>query len=266
MTTNTGSIPPQRDGPVTTTPTPASTTIGAAHDTEHDHDHGQDAGQAAGAAKEQSQHVAGVAKGEAGRVVGEARDQVRGLLDEATTQVQEQSAQQKDRLASTVRSFGDDLEQMRPDDLPSGLAAQVVDQVTQGARTVADRLEGREPAELLDDLRHFARERPGTFLLGALAAGIVVGRVARGTRDAGGDTDVAAGHTPTSTTVGTPGTAATVDPSVDPTVDPTGLSATHDQVRDGAHDAGASWTGTDTPVTSPSLTPPGTGPAVGGTQ
>lgn len=47
-----------------------------------------------------------------------------------------------------------------------------------------DRLDEREPSELLDELRRFARRRPGAFLLGAFAAGAVAGRVARGAKDA----------------------------------------------------------------------------------
>ena len=39
------------------------------------------------------------------------------------------------------------------------------------------------PAQLLDDARDFARRKPGTFLLGALAAGVVAGRLFRATAD-----------------------------------------------------------------------------------
>ncbi len=66
----------------------------------------------------------------------------------------------------------------------SGLAADVAHQVAERARSLSRHLDGREPSELLDDVRRFARQRPGTFLLGALAAGVIVGRLARGTKDA----------------------------------------------------------------------------------
>jgi hypothetical protein len=45
-------------------------------------------------------------------------------------------------------------------------------------------LEQREPGELLDEVRALARRKPGTFLLGALAAGVVAGRLTRGAVDA----------------------------------------------------------------------------------
>jgi len=140
--------------------------------------------QAAGTAADQGKRVAGVAQDEVKNVAAEAQNQLRGLLDEATTQVDEQSKAQKSRLADTVRTFGDDLESMRGEGQQDGVAAQVVQQVAGQARSLASHLDDREPSELLDDVRRFARRRPGTFLLGAIAAGVVVGRVTRGAKAA----------------------------------------------------------------------------------
>jgi hypothetical protein len=145
----------------------------------------EQAQQAAGTAKDESKRVAGVAKDEAHSVVREASNQARGLLDDATAQVDAQSKEQKARLAEVVRTFGEDLHSMSAqDDGTSGLAGQLVQQVADQARSVASHLEDREPRELLEDVRGFARRRPGTFLLGALVAGVVVGRVTRGAKDA----------------------------------------------------------------------------------
>ena len=44
---------------------------------------------------------------------------------------------------------------------------------------LADSLENRRPEELLDDVKRFARQRPGVFVLGALGAGFLAGRVLR---------------------------------------------------------------------------------------
>lgn len=145
----------------------------------------EQAQEAAGTAKDETQRVAGVAKDEAQRVTDEARNQVRGLLDDATSQVDEQSKAQKARLAKTVRTFGDDLGSMTKDsDSQSGLAGELVQQVADQARSLAGHLDDREPRELLDDVRGYARRNPGTFLLGALAAGVVVGRLTRGAKAA----------------------------------------------------------------------------------
>jgi len=130
--------------------------------------------------------MAGVAAEEAKNVAAEAKHRARSLVSEARSQVQDQvddqSRQQKDLLAGTLNTFGDDLASMAQNG--SGLAADVAHEVADRARSLSRHLDGREPSELLDDVRRFARQRPGTFLLGALAAGVVVGRLARGTKDA----------------------------------------------------------------------------------
>ena len=69
-------------------------------------------------------------------------------------------------------------------------------------------LEQREPADLLDEVRNFARRRPGTFLIGAAVAGLAAGRLTRGLKDQGnGQPDTGRG-----TVSGIPA-ATTVDPA-----------------------------------------------------
>jgi hypothetical protein len=144
------------------------------------------ASEAAGTAAEEGKHVAGTAAGEARSVAGEAVDQARGVAEDAMSQVRgqldDQGRMQKDRLAGALATFSDDLGRMS--DGGSGLAADLAREGAERARNLSSHLDGREPRELLDDVRRFARERPGTFLLGALAAGVVVGRLVRGTKDA----------------------------------------------------------------------------------
>lgn len=153
--------------------------------------------QAAGAAAEEGKRVAGIARDEARHVASEATAQARSLLSDATAEVEQQSRLQKDRLAGTVRTFGDDLDQMATSG--SGLAAEVAREFAQRARSLSTQLESKEPTELLDGVRAYAREHPGTFLLGALAAGLVAGRVARGAKEAtstGGATQVDSSASP----------------------------------------------------------------------
>jgi hypothetical protein len=140
----------------------------------------EQAKQAAGTAADESQHVAGVAASEAQKVASEAKSQVQNLLGDATSQVEDQSRTQRDRLVGTLRTFTDDLDQMA--DGQGGIAADLVHEVADRARSLTSSLDGREPRELLDDVRRFARRKPGTFLLGALAAGVVAGRVTRGAK------------------------------------------------------------------------------------
>ncbi|UDY23423.1 hypothetical protein [Nocardioides sp. Kera G14] len=138
--------------------------------------------EAASTASDEGRHLTGVAQEEAANVASEAANQARHVMDEAVTQLNAQTNEQKDRLADTLRSVGDDLGSMASQASP-GLAADLSRQASDYARTISNHLQSREPGELLDDVRQFARKRPGTFLFGALAAGVVVGRLVRGTAD-----------------------------------------------------------------------------------
>jgi hypothetical protein len=142
--------------------------------------------QTAGTAAEEGRHVAGVAAGEATGVASEAAQQARGVVNDAVGEVRgqldQQGRQQKERLAGTLGTFGDDLDRMAQG--ASGLAADLAREAAGRAHSLSQHLDRREPGELLDDVRRFARQRPGTFLLGALAAGVVAGRLLRGTKDA----------------------------------------------------------------------------------
>jgi hypothetical protein len=138
--------------------------------------------QAAGTAADEGKHVAGVARDEAQRIATEAKSQVGNLVSEATSQVEDQSRTQRDRVVETLRTFGDDLETMA-NQSEGGMAANLAREGASRARTLSSQLDGREPRELLDDVRSFARRKPGTFLLGALAAGVVAGRLTRGAKN-----------------------------------------------------------------------------------
>ena len=144
-----------------------------------------EARQTAGTAAEQGRHVADVAKDEAQNVVQESKQQAQHLLDEARSQLDEQSRTQRDRLVGTLTTFGDDIEKMaNGEQTNGGMAQDLARQVAQRARDLGNRIDGREPVELLDEVRSFARRRPGTFLIGALAAGVVAGRLTRGAKEA----------------------------------------------------------------------------------
>jgi hypothetical protein len=178
----------------------------------------------ASSAAGEGKHVAGVAKDEAAGVASEAMTQARsvahGVLRDVSGQVNEQSRSQQDRLGSTLRGLGDDLEKMAAQ-ADTGLAGDLAREVADRARSVSQHLEDREPGELLDDVRRFARQRPGTFLLGALGAGVVAGRLLRGTKDGAeaaaatprpASPDLTTGATPGTTPGATPGLAAGTTP------------------------------------------------------
>lgn len=153
-------------------------------------------------ARQEAGHVAGTARDEVANVAGEAQHQARNVLDDARVMIDEQSRSQRDRMVDFARSMGDDLEQMAHNG-PRGTTADLARQAASKVRHFGDRIDGREPSEILDDVRRFARQRPGTFLLGALAAGVVAGRLARGSKDArDGETHQGSSNTSRLTTLG----------------------------------------------------------------
>lgn len=105
-------------------------------------------------------------------------------MDDTVAQVNEQGAAQRDRLVELLRGVSRDLREMAERGDGSSLAGQLVRQSADRADRVSSSLDGREPSDLVDEVRGFARRKPGTFLLGALIAGVVAGRFARGSKDA----------------------------------------------------------------------------------
>ena len=153
--------------------------------------------EATATAADEGKRVGGVGAEEIQNVASEAKDQARNLVNEAMGQVSEQTGTQRDRLVGTLQSLSSDLDQMASSSDSSGLASELARQGAERARALSLRLDGRDPSDLLDDVRSFARRRPGMFLLGALAAGVMVGRLVRGAKQGTGTSDTYAAPTMT---------------------------------------------------------------------
>jgi hypothetical protein len=84
------------------------------------------------------------------------------------------------------------------DQTPSGPAADLVRQAGDKVDEIAGWLQNREPGDLVNEVRAFARRKPGVFLLGAALAGVVAGRLTTGVVAAhkDGDGSTTTGHTP----------------------------------------------------------------------
>jgi uncharacterized protein YjbJ (UPF0337 family) len=170
---------------------------------------GSQAQQTAGTAKEEGKHVAGVAKDEAGNVAQEAKAQARDLVGELKNQMSDQSRGQRDNLVQTLRQLGDELHQMAQSSSSSGVGAELARQAADRSHRVSSYLQDREPGDLVDEVRRFAARRPGAFLFGALAAGVVAGRLTRGVAAAHG---VGTGEDDTTRTDVLPARGTTVIP------------------------------------------------------
>jgi hypothetical protein len=138
---------------------------------------GRSAGEAGG-------HVAQTAADQAREVVSETARQARDLLDEAGGHARDQASVQQQKAASQLRSVADELWEMTAKGGQSGVATEVAQQAAERIHGMASWLEQREPADVLQAVRDFARRRPGVFLAGAVAAGLAAGRLTRGMTDA----------------------------------------------------------------------------------
>lgn len=130
-------------------------------------------------AKEQASNVASTAKEQASNVASDAVGQAKELYGQATSQLSDQAGKQQKNAATTLRTFGDDLAGMHGQQDANGLAAELVQNLSQRAGRVADWLEDREPAEVLDEVKQFAARRPGLFIGLAAVAGIVAARATK---------------------------------------------------------------------------------------
>jgi hypothetical protein len=142
-----------------------------------------------------AQHVAQTAASEAKNVAQEAGTQAKNLVSGLGSDLKSQAGAQQQKATEGLRSISDELRAMA-DKSDNKMVANLVQQASQRTGSVAGWLENREPADLLEDVKVFARRRPGAFLAIAAGAGLVVGRLTRGLAGAQKDEHSAQGTTP----------------------------------------------------------------------
>lgn len=138
-------------------------------------------------AKEGAAAVAETAKAEIQDVAGEAKAQAANLFAQVRGDVTGKARDQQQRAAGGLLSLAGEFDQMARQADGSGMASGLVQQVSGQLESAASWLESREPADLLDDVRRYARRNPGTFLGICALAGLVGGRLTRGLRDDAAD-------------------------------------------------------------------------------
>ena len=184
------------------------------------------AGQTAATAADGAKQVASEAATQVTEVTRQATDQARELVSQAKGQLHEQATTQTERAAGGLADFGRQLRALgdgQPEQ--AGIAADAARQLADKVDGVADRIQQRGFDGVVDDLRSFARRRPGAFLLGAAATGFVTVRLARGAQVAQ-QTDSGAGTAPApvpamaTPTLPEPTSVATPEPYLPPTTLP----------------------------------------------
>lgn len=150
----------------------------------------------AGTAKDAGAQVASTTKEQAQRVVGDTVSQARELYGQARTELSSQAAKQQDRLSHGLRTFGQDLEKMGSgQQVDSGPASELVQNLAQRAHRVAEWLESRSPEDVLHDVRQYAARRPGVFIALAAVTGVVAARLTKAlTADATSGAESTAGY------------------------------------------------------------------------
>ena len=145
--------------------------------------------------------VASVATDQAKQVAQETQRQAKDLLEQGRTQVKDQVVTQQQKAGQSLTSLAQELRGLA-DGTSSGApgpARDLLQQASSSVESFASMLQNREPAQLLDDVRSFARRKPGLFLLGAAAAGVLAGRLTSGVKAVHSDTDTGtSGYTPQS--------------------------------------------------------------------
>jgi hypothetical protein len=124
--------------------------------------------------------VKDVAKSEVSNVAGEAKYQTRNLVDQTRSQLRGQASNQQSQLASKVHSWASELGSMASKSDDSGPMTDLAQEATRRVGEISHWLDTHEPADVLEEVKRFARRRPVAFLALAAAAGVVAGRVTRG--------------------------------------------------------------------------------------
>jgi ElaB/YqjD/DUF883 family membrane-anchored ribosome-binding protein len=119
------------------------------------------------------------AASEAQGVKQEAGTQARRLMNQAGTEVKNQASEQQKRAAGSLRGMGSQLRQMADGTEEQGMAKDLVSQAASRVDSAASWLDDRDPAALLEEVKSFARQRPGLFIAIAAGAGIVAGRLTK---------------------------------------------------------------------------------------
>jgi len=101
-------------------------------------------------------------------------------VDQTRSELRGQASNQQAQLASRLNSWASELGSMASKSEESGPMTDLAHEAARRGGEIAHWLDTHEPADVLDEVKRFARRRPVAFLALAAAAGVVAGRVTRG--------------------------------------------------------------------------------------
>jgi hypothetical protein len=124
--------------------------------------------------------VAQTAKSEATNVAGEAKQQAKNLIGQTQSELRGQVGNQKSAIAQKLNGWASELGSMASQGEESGQMNDLAHEASRRVGEISHWLDNHEPADVLNEVKRFARRRPVAFLAIAAAAGVVAGRVTRG--------------------------------------------------------------------------------------
>jgi len=140
-----------------------------------------EAKQVAGTALDSGKDVVQTAKSEAANVAAEAKQQAASLFDTVRTEAGEQASTQQQRIAGALHGLAKELGGMASSSEESGPLTDLAHQASHKGGEIAHWLQEREPADVVEAVRSYARRRPVTFLALCGVAGVLAGRLTRST-------------------------------------------------------------------------------------
>ena len=141
-----------------------------------------EASNVASTAAQAGSQVASTAADQAKQVTQETKRQAADLIQQGRSQLQDQARNGQQKAGEGLAGIAQQLRTMVEGggETPSGPAADLVRQAGDKLEELASWVQQREPGDLVDEVRAFARRKPGVFLLGAALAGVVAGRLTSG--------------------------------------------------------------------------------------
>ncbi|HET6726337.1 MAG TPA: hypothetical protein VFH85_10080 [Gammaproteobacteria bacterium] len=121
-------------------------------------------------------------KEQAKQTTREAVDDVRRQATETAERQKYAAAEQADSVAGAFRDTADQLDRR-----DQGWLAEIARRCADGADRIAGEMRGKDLSELIERTQVFARERPATFLAGAVAAGFLLTRFVKSSERRGHD-------------------------------------------------------------------------------
>ena len=101
-------------------------------------------------------------------------------MDQTRSELRGQASNQQSALADKLQGWASELGSMASKSDESGLMTEFAQEASRRVGEISHWLDNHEPADLLDEVKRFARRRPVAFLTIAAAAGVLAGRATRG--------------------------------------------------------------------------------------